>query len=270
MLKFAYQVATAEVHTPNVTAYLGDPVAGIRMAAEVGYAGVELMMRDASPNDAEQIAKVATAAGVEIALCCTGEVYGEDKLSFADPDAAVREEALKRALGILEFASHFGVDINVGRLRGGYREGVEPEQTRHWIRDAFLHVCDRAGELDNRVLLEPLGPRVGNFLNTTAECLEYVIDLGHPRFGLMLDIAHIFACEENLPDSVALAAGRFGYVHVTDDDRRAPGMGSVDFAQVARSLRDADYQGWVAVEVFQQPDAETAMRTSLDTLRRFF
>jgi len=266
----AYQVATAEVHTPNVTAYLGDPLAGIHLAAEIGYDGVELMMRDAAPNDADALARAAEAAGLQISMCCTGEVYGEDRISFTDPDASVRAAARSRALGIVAFAARLGVDINVGRLRGGYRTEVPAEQTRRWARDAFLEVCDRAGDLGNRVLLEPLGPQVGNFLNTTAECLAYVRELNHPHFGLMLDTAHIFACGEDLPTSVAAAAGEFHYLHLTDSDRRPLGMGNVDFSAVAKAIRAAGYDGWAAVEVFQQPDSETAMRASYDVLQRLF
>ena len=268
--RLAYQVATAEVHTPDVTAYLGDPVAGIRLAAEIGYDGVEFMMRDASPNDPAALARVAEDAGIAISMCCTGEVYGEDRISFTDPDAAIRAAAIQRALGIVEFAAHFGVDINVGRLRGRYHDGVPREETQSWAREAFVRVCDRAADLGNRVLLEPLGPRGSNFLNRTDECVAYVGEIGRPAFGLMLDIAHIFSCEEDLAESVRLAAPVNHYVHVTDSGRQAPGMGDVDFAAVAAALRDTGYDGWVAVEIRQRPDSETAMRVSLQTLRRHF
>ena len=60
-----------------------------------------------------------------IASVGTGEVFGEDRLSFSDPDADVRAAALARAKGILEFAGRLGVDINVGRLRGRLIKGRE-------------------------------------------------------------------------------------------------------------------------------------------------
>src|SRR5947208_2601187 len=105
-MKLAYQVATPEVHTPDVTAFRGDLREGMRLVAEAGFDGVELMMRDAAPNDARAVAALAREHGLEVAMCCTGEVSGEDRLSFADPDPAVREAALARAKGILGFAAH--------------------------------------------------------------------------------------------------------------------------------------------------------------------
>jgi sugar phosphate isomerase/epimerase len=267
-MRLAYQVATPEVHTPDVTAYRGDLREGMRRVAEAGFAGVELMMRDAAPNDAGAIEALAREHGLAVSMCCTGEVFGEDQLSFADPDAAVRDAALNRARGILEFAGRLGVDMNVGRLRGRLRDGVPRETTLRWARDAFLTCADLAARLGIHVLLEPLPPGGrGNFLNTTWEAVAFVEGLGHPHFRLMLDIGHMAANGEEIAASFRHAAPYNRYVHLTDDRRLPPGAGSVDFAGVLAALRAAGYDGWVAVEVFQQPDSVTAIRRSAEVLR---
>jgi sugar phosphate isomerase/epimerase len=268
-MKLAYQVATPEVHTPDVTAHRGDLRAGMRLLAEAGFAGVELMMRDAAPNDADTVAALAREHGLAVAMCCTGEVFGEDRLSFSDPDAAVRTAALARAQGILEFAGRLGVDINVGRLRGRLRDDIPRETTLRWARDAFLTCADLAARLGIHVLLEPLPPGEGrrNFLNTTREAVAFVEGLGHPHFQLMLDIGHMAANGDDFAESFHLVRPYNRYVHLTDDRRLPPGTGSVDFAAVLAALRAAGYAGWVAVEVLQQPDSPTAIRQSAAVLR---
>jgi sugar phosphate isomerase/epimerase len=269
-MKLAYQVATPEVHTPDVTAHRGDPRAGMRLCAEAGFDGVELMMRDAAPNDADAVAALAREYGLAVSMCCTGEVFGEDRLAFADPDAAVREAARARAQGILEFAGRLGVDINVGRLRGRLREDVPRETTLGWARDAFLACADVAARLGTHVLLEPLPPgaRGGeNFLNTTREAVAFIEGLGHPHFRLMLDIGHMAANGEDLAGSFRHARPYNRYVHLTDDRRLPPGTGAVEFAAVLDALRATGYDGWVAVEVLQQPDSATAIRRSAEVLR---
>lgn len=270
-MRLAYQVATPEVHTVDVTAHRGNLRAGMRLLADAGFAGVELMMRDAAPNDADAVAALAKEHGLAVAMCCTGEVFGEDQLAFADPDANVREAALVRARGILEFAGRLGVDINVGRLRGRLRDDVPRETTLRWARDAFLSCADLAARFGIHVLLEPLppgrAPATGNFLNTTREAVAFIEGLGHPHFRLMLDIGHMAANGDDLAESFQLAQPYNRYVHLTDDRRLPPGTGSVDFAAVLAALRAADYEGWVAVEVFQQPDSPTAIRQSAEVLR---
>src|ERR1051326_7900787 len=71
-MNLAYQIATPEVHTPDVTAYRGDLREGMRLVAESGFDGVELMLRDAAENDADAIAALAWEHGLEIAMGCTG------------------------------------------------------------------------------------------------------------------------------------------------------------------------------------------------------
>jgi 5-keto-L-gluconate epimerase len=268
-MRLAYQVATPEVHTPDVTAYRGDLRTGMRLVAEAGFDGVELMMRDAAPNDAAAISALAREHGLEVAMCCTGEVFGEDRLSFADPEPRVRDAALTRAKGILEFAGHLGVDMNVGRLRGRLCDGVPRETVIGWAREALLRCADLAARLGNFVLLEPLPPGEArrNFLNSTREAVAFVEGVGHPHFRLMLDIGHMAANGDALPASFQHGQPYNRYVHLTDDRRLPPGTGSVDFPAVLASLRDAGYEGWVAVEVLQQPDSPTAMRQSAALLR---
>jgi sugar phosphate isomerase/epimerase len=293
-MRLAYQVATPEVHTPDVTAHRGDLREGMRLLADAGFEGVELMMRDAAPNDADAVAALAREHGLAVAMCCTGEVFGEDRLCFADPDPAIREAALARARGILEFAGRLGVDINIGRLRGRLRDDVPRETTLGWARDAFLACADLAARLGIHVLLEPLPPgrppttdhrppsgdaamrssvvgrrssSSGNFLNTTREAVAFIEGLGHPHFRLMLDIGHMAANGDDVAESFQHAQLYNRYVHLTDDRRLPPGTGSVDFAAVLTALRAADYKGWIAVEVLQQPDSPTAIRQSAAVLR---
>ena len=265
-MRLAYQIATPEVHTRDVTAFRGKLDAAFALAAECGYAGVELMMRDASENEPATIGRLAARHGVQISMCCSGEMFGEDRLSFTDVEDSVRQAAVWRALDLLEFAAALGVGINVGRLRGRYRSGVARSQTEAWARQALEACIERAASLGSVVLLEPLGPAAGNFLNTTTECVEFVRSLDSPHFALMTDIGHTAANGEDLAAALATAGELNRYVHLTDDRRRPPGSGSVDFAGVIETLRAQGYDGWLAVEVYQRPDGPTAMRQSAEVL----
>ena len=59
----------------------------------------------------------------------------------------------------------------------------------------------------------------------------------------------------------------YAFGQQTDDRRLPPGSGTVDFPTVLDTLRAAGYDGWVAVEVLQQPDSATAIRQSAAVLQ---
>ncbi len=265
----AYQVATPEVHTPDVTAYRGDLETAFALLAEHGYGAAELMVRDPAQVPAERIAALSDRFGIPVAMVCTGEVYGEDRLSFMDPDASVRAEAGRRMRDAVALAARFGVDVNVGRLRGRLRDDVPHETSLEWARSALLAAADRAAEAGVRVLLEPVNGRVANWILTTAEGLALVTEWGHPALRLMLDVGHMHAEGEDLLASFAAARAHTFYVHLCDDNRRAPGMGGLDFDQVFAALRAAGYAGCVSAEVYQLPDSVTAMRQSASVLLPF-
>jgi sugar phosphate isomerase/epimerase len=48
------------------------------------------------------------------------------------------------------------------------------------------------------------------------------------------------------------------YIHLADSNRYAPGMGHLDFDHVFKSLHEASFNGWVAIEILPFPDPDTA------------
>ena len=75
-MRLAYQVATPEVHTPDVTAFRGDLREGFAQLAGLGYTAVELMVRDPERVPAAYLEALSREYHLPICLVCTGEVYG--------------------------------------------------------------------------------------------------------------------------------------------------------------------------------------------------
>jgi len=51
-----------------------------------------------------------------------------------------------------------------------------------------------------------------------------------------------------------------GHVHFVDSNRRAAGMGHIDFAPIVAALRDLKYSGYASAECFPYPDSDAAAR----------
>jgi sugar phosphate isomerase/epimerase len=74
-----------------------------------------------------------------------------------------------------------------------------------------------------------------------------------------------------IPEIVRESLPWTAHFHANDPNLRGPGMGEIDFPEIAKVLREENYAGWVSVEVFDtnvEPDFLAA--ESLKNLRHAF
>lgn len=269
-MKLSYQVATPEVRpAPGVTAYQGDLEHAFARLHEEGYEGAELMVCDPSKVDADFIAQLCARYGLTVPMVCTGEVFGQDGLSFTDPDAQRREEALRRVNAAADLAACFGAQINIGRVRGGYVFGMPKELCAERSVMGMRKAARYAQSVGVTMALEPVNSIASNFVNTTQEGIQMVRQIGVPNCTLMLDSNHMFIEDMDMLQSVRDAKGLVSYVHVVDSNRLYPGNRKLDFGALIAELKRSGYDGWLSVEVFQRPDQDTALHESIACLRRF-
>ena len=95
---------------------------------------------------------------------------------------------------------------------------------------------------------EPLSEDQTNFVNRAGVALTLVEMIGHPNFGTMLD-GYSFTWEEDSVDTLIRACGEhLQHFHADDETKRGPGQGNVDFKQIATTLADIGYTGWMSIE----------------------
>lgn len=269
-MKLAYMYATPDVRHSRVTAIQGDIDTTLAQIRQIGYEGVEFLVGDPGSIDVAALEKAVKDQGLDVPAVCTGEVYGEAGLSFADVDPAKRQLARDRMKQAMALAQRFGAAVNVGRLRGRYQDGVDPAQTLDWIRQA-LHECAKTYP-DTRIVMEPVNHLYANCLMGTKDMLDFVDSVALPNVGIMLDMVHILIEGEDVGASLRMAQDRncLWHFHVSDSDRLPMGDGNYDIAAVIQALRDVSYDDYVTVETFQIPDSQHAIQQSYDTLRPYF
>ena len=102
----------------QAVALKGDLQANLAKIAAWGYDGVELAIRDPKLVDADELIRVVSSYGLEIPAIGTGQAWGEEGLSYTDPDPAVRAAAIERTQSHIPFAARTGAAIVIGLLRG--------------------------------------------------------------------------------------------------------------------------------------------------------
>lgn len=265
-MRLAYMYATPDVTHDKVTAIRGEMAPVLNRIRDVGYQGVELLVADPARINRVALRRAVADSGLDLPAICTGEVYGQAQLSFADPDPEIRRQASERMHAAMDLASEYGAMVNVGRLRGRYVDGIARQQTEDWIAQAIRSAHERTTDVP--ILLEPVNHEYANCLMTTGDAMQFVRGLGLETLGLMLDSAHILMEDEDVAHACARAGDLFWHFHITDSDRLPVGDGTWDIAAIMAAVRASGFERYTTVETFQIPDADHSIGASWEALKR--
>ncbi|CAB1078104.1 hypothetical protein JY97_13025 [Alkalispirochaeta odontotermitis] len=248
-------------------------------AARLGYDAVELApftlgetASDISAAERSRIRQAAENAGIEIAglhwlLVKPAGLY------INHPEVEVRTKTQNYLKELIDLCGDLGGNVLVhgSPQQRSVKDGWDPAESRKFARETF-QVCAAAAQSRNVVYcLEALTTADTNFINTIDDALQLVDEIGHPNFQTMFDCRSIHAgAKDDLPQvlQAALSTGKVKHVHVNDPNGRGPGFGDLQFAPLLQILQDADYQGYISVEVFDfNPDPQTIAGRSIGYLK---
>lgn len=248
--------------------FKGDLEENLKLIASLGYEGVELAIRDPKAADLEALEHLTHCCNLRVPAIGTGQAWGEEGLSFTDPNPTVRKAAVERIRSHIPGAARFGAVIIIGLIRGMVKPGVEQAQAMDWLVKA-LRECSEAAWMDGtRLALEPINRNETSLINTAAQGTELIEWVGANNFGLLLDTYHMNIEEADIEASIRACGKRIFHFHAADSNRQYPGAGDLNFQSILKTLYESGYSGWVSGEFLPKPDAETAAREGLATLRR--
>jgi sugar phosphate isomerase/epimerase len=248
--------------------YKGDLETNLAQIASFGYDGVELAIRDPKLVDLEGLDGLVRQHNLKVPAIGTGQAWGEEGLSFTDPDPVIRRAAIERIKSHIPVASHFGAVIIIGLIRGIVKPGVEHSQAMEWLIEALRECSEAAKPQGIRLALEPINRYETTLINNCAQGMELIERVGADNFGLLLDTFHMNIEEAGIEASIRQCDNRIFHFHVADSNRWYPGAGHLDFKSILTTLNSTGYQGWVSGEFIPQPDTETAARQNIAYLRQ--
>jgi sugar phosphate isomerase/epimerase len=266
-VKFSIVLSTQPARF-EVVAFKGDFEANVAKIAGWGYDGVELAIRDPQLVDGPALRRVVAAHGLTIPAIGTGQAWGEEGLSYTDPDPAVRAAAIKRTKSHIPFAAESGAVIIIGLLRGIVRQGIEHERAMEWLAAALREVCAAARPHGVRLALEPINRYETTLINNVAQGQDLIERVGAGNLGLLLDTFHMNIEEPVIEESIRTCGERIFHFHVADSNRWYPGAGHLDFAAILRALHATGYAGFVSGEFLPLPDSDMAAQRGIAHLHR--
>lgn len=247
--------------------------------ASCGYDGIEIapFTLDDDPRRidearAAELGRTARDAGLEVVGLHWLLVKPEGlHLTTAEDDVRRRTVAFLKHLVRLCAAMGGKVLVFGSPKQRNVPEGQDYKACFARAAEGCREVCRAAGELGVTLALEPLSPAETNFLVSAEEAVYLIRAVDHPSCRLHLDVKAMASEERSVEEIIAANAEHLAHFHANDANRRGPGFGEVDFVPVARALKDAGYDAYVSVEVFDySPDPQTIAARSLEYLKRTF
>ncbi len=266
---FAATLATSPVPTAfSPVLFAGDGDAAIGAAHELGYDGIDISVRDPRDPAVSRFADAVLSSGLRIGAIGCGQSYTVDGLSLVTADEEVTARLEARLRDLLDFAAHCGAALIVGGIRGWLADSAAERKEQYSRAAARLHTLSANAESRSvTLLIEPQNRYESNFVNTVREALVLIEDAHAPEVGILVDTFHMNIEERSIADAVALAGARLGHVQLSDSNRRAPGLGHLDFAPVIDALRAIKYSGYLAAEVMPWPSNHEAANQAITFFR---
>ncbi|MQB12169.1 sugar phosphate isomerase/epimerase [Agrobacterium sp. ICMP 6402] len=123
---------------------------------------------------------------------------------------------------------------------GDYARGVE----------GIHGIADFANDLGINLCIEVLNRFENHVLNTAAEGVAFVKDVGKNNVKVMLDTFHMNIEEDSFGEAIRTAGPLLGHFHTGESNRRVPGKGRMPWQEIGLGLRDINYTGAVVMEPF--------------------
>jgi 5-keto-L-gluconate epimerase len=238
--------------------FSGEIKENLSKIATLGYDGVELAIRDPKLVDLDELEEITKSVNLEVPALGTGQAWGEEGLSFTDPNPQVRKSAIERIQSHIPVAERFNAVIIIGLIRGILKPGVSQEQAMQWLIDAIKQCCSEAEKVGVRLALEPINRYETSLINNVDQGMQLIADVGMDNFGLLLDTFHMNIEEPNIENSIKICGDRIFHFHVADSNRWYPGAGHLDFHSILQTLISTGYYGFVSGEFLPHPDEDIA------------
>ena len=238
------------------------------LASQYGFDGIEVHLRDPHDVDWEEMVELSRRYSLPVTTLGTGMAAGMDGLTFTDPAAGVRIRAVERVKEHIRLAGRLGSAVTIGVLNGRLGSNLEQAaQGREHHLACLKECCHAAADAGVSLLLEPLNRYECDWLNTTADALSIIAQLGFANLKYLADTYHMNIEEVNIAASMRRAGSALGYIHLVDSNRCGPGQGHLPFGEVLNSLIEVGYDGYLSLECLPKPDAERAIKNSLSYIK---
>ncbi len=251
-----------------------------RIISDAGFRGIEIAaftlvkegVQEIGPTGRKEIVSVMKDAGLE----CVGLHWllapPPKGLHFTTPDAGIRRKTIAYLDSLIDFCGDLGGSYMIfGSPKQRDTKGISVEQAKKYFAEGLAGVADHAQRRSIEILIEPLGKRTTDVVNTLAEASQLTERVNHLAIQMMFDFNN--TVDETEPFDVLLRKynKNIHHVHVQEMGGKHLGTGTAvnDYVKAFQVLKDMRYNHWISLEVFDfSPGGKTIAVESMRILKQ--
>lgn len=224
---------------------------------KLGFDLIEFSYIDPAQVDVKWLASRLKELNLDVAISMglppEGDISSDDTATVA------------RGTDILKTAIALTRDLGGTKLGGilssahGKQESALTRKAWDTSVSAFTKIAENAKAAGVTLNLEVVNRFESNMLNTAAQGMAYIADVGASNVFLHLDTFHMNIEEADLGLAIRHAAGKIGYVHIGESHRGYLGTGNIDFAAIFDALVAIGWQDYVTFESFSSAIVDRAL-----------
>jgi D-psicose/D-tagatose/L-ribulose 3-epimerase len=193
-------------------------------------------------------------------------------LHFTTPDTAIAKKTIAYFHELIDFCGDLhGPCMIFGSPKQRNTRNISIKEAKKNFTQNLLAVADHAQQRGIKILIEPLGKRTTDVVNTLSEAMELAKQVNHPAVQIMFDFNN--TVDETEPFDVLIRKyfKYINHVHVQEMGGKHLGTGTAvnDYVKAFQTLKDLRYNKWVSLEVFDfKPGGKIIAEESMRTLKQ--
>jgi D-psicose/D-tagatose/L-ribulose 3-epimerase len=118
------------------------------------------------------------------------------------------------------------------------------------------------------LLLEPLNRYSTPFCSNAADAIYVSSNIDKDNFAILLDTYHMNIDEKNFSESINKTKKFLKHIHLSDNNRKMPGLGHINFNSIFKTLSKIQYTNYIGLESIFNNNYNLELSKSLKYLNR--
>jgi sugar phosphate isomerase/epimerase len=269
-MKSAITITLSKQINTGPWVYWGECKKNIIKSVNYGFDGVELFTSSSNDISTSLLNTLSRQLNIKFSAVGTGAGKVIHGLTLTDPNPEIRKKAIIYITNMISFGASLGAPVIIGSMQGSVIPGIDRDQALEWLVEGLNTIGKIAEKQEINLIYEPLNRYETNLVNHFKEGVSLIGSLNINNISLLADLFHMNIEEPSIPETIRTYGKYIGYVHCSDSNRCAIGMGHTNISEIADALKETGYEGYLSAEIFPQPTSDEAAKQTITAFNQYF